>query len=160
MTGRVGIGYDAHRFQAGRPLVLGGVPFPGEVGLVGHSDADVVLHALTDALLGAAGLGDIGAHFPPADPANSGRSSIEFVRETCVLLARASYAPRNVDITIIAEKPRLAPHTGEMRERIAAALGVTLDAVSVKASTNDRMGSIGAGEGIAAIAVALLEPGD
>src|SRR3990170_228630 len=137
---RIGIGYDIHRFQEGRPLVLGGVTLPGETGLGGHSDADVLLHAVIDALLGAAGLGDIGQRYPPDDPAYE----------------EAGYRPQNVDATLIAERPKLAPHLPRMRQAISEALGLDAARVNVKATTNEGIGAIGRGEGIAAIAVALL----
>ena len=153
---RVGIGYDIHRFEAGRPLVLGGVEFPGEAGLAGHSDADVLLHAVIDALLGAAGLGDIGQHFPPDDPAYAGASSLDLLSRTRELVHSAGFRVESLDATVIAEKPRLAPHAGTMRERIAGALDIATTRVNVKATTNEGLGAIGRGEGIAAMAVALL----
>lgn len=153
---RIGIGYDIHRFGSGRTLVLGGVVLPGETGLAGHSDADVVLHALIDALLGAAALGDIGTHFP-ADAAEwKDADSSLLLEKTLVLVRDSSYAVENVDITVIAEKPRLAPHVAAMRARIAELMGVSEAAVSVKATTNEGVGEIGRGEAIAAVSVALL----
>ncbi len=153
---RIGIGYDIHRFGPGRTLVLGGVVLPGEAGLAGHSDADVVLHALIDALLGAAALGDIGTHFP-ADAAEwkDAESSL-LLEKTLVLVRDSAYAVENVDITVIAEKPRLAPHVAALRARIAELMGVSEAAVSVKATTNEGVGEIGHGEAIAAVSVALL----
>ena len=155
---RVGIGYDVHRLVAGRRLVLGGVDFESEVGLEGHSDADVALHALCDALLGAAALGDIGQHFPPSDQRWRGADSLDLLRRVVALLAARGYAAANVDLTIVAERPRLGPRVAEMRQRIAGALGVGVEAVSVKATTNEGIGFVGRGEGIAAIATAIIEP--
>jgi len=153
---RIGIGYDIHRLDPGRTLVLGGVVLPGETGLAGHSDADVVLHALIDALLGAAALGDIGTHFP-ADAAEwKDADSSLLLEKTLVLVRDSSYAVENIDITVIAEKPRLAPHVAAMRARMAELMGVSEAAVSVKATTNEGVGEIGGGEAIAAVSVALL----
>jgi 2-C-methyl-D-erythritol 2,4-cyclodiphosphate synthase len=154
---RVGIGYDVHPFAEGRPLVLGGVPIGGEDGLSGHSDADALLHAIIDALLGAAGLGDIGQHFPSEDPAYAGADSKELLRQVAGLLKGAGYQVENVDATIIAERPRLGGHLGRIRQAIAAVLGVEEARVSVKATTHEGLGAIGRGEGIAAMAVALLK---
>jgi 2-C-methyl-D-erythritol 2,4-cyclodiphosphate synthase len=154
---RVGIGYDIHRFGEGRRLVLGGVEFPGEAGLAGHSDADVLVHAVIDALLGAAGLGDIGTHFPADDPAYAGADSLDLLRDTARLLADAGLGIESVDSTVIAERPRLAGKTAEMRELMASALGIEPDRVNVKGTTNEGLGAIGRGEGIAAMAVALLQ---
>ncbi len=153
---RIGIGYDIHRFGPGRSLVLGGVALPGEKGLAGHSDADVVLHAVIDALLGASALGDIGTHFPADDPEWKDADSADLLAKTLALLRDAGYAVENVDVTIIAERPRLAPHISAMRKRMAELAGVSETAVSVKAKTNDGVGDIGRGEAIAAVAVALL----
>jgi 2-C-methyl-D-erythritol 2,4-cyclodiphosphate synthase/2-C-methyl-D-erythritol 4-phosphate cytidylyltransferase len=155
---RVGIGYDAHRFAAGRRLVLGGVEIAHDRGLDGHSDADVLLHAIADAILGAASLGDIGQLFPPSDERFRDADSQLLLREVVDLAREAGWAPGNVDATVLAEAPRVAPQVPLMRERIAACLGLTLDAVSVKATTNEGMGSIGRGEGIAALATATLVP--
>jgi 2-C-methyl-D-erythritol 2,4-cyclodiphosphate synthase len=155
---RVGVGYDVHRLVAGRRLVLGGVPIESEVGLDGHSDADVALHALMDALLGAAALGDIGQHFPPGEERWRGADSLELLRRVVVLLAERGYRAHNADLTIVAERPRVGPHAPLMRARIAAALGLTSDDVSVKATTNERIGFVGRGEGIAALAVATIAP--
>ncbi|HEY8448827.1 MAG TPA: 2-C-methyl-D-erythritol 2,4-cyclodiphosphate synthase [Thermomicrobiales bacterium] len=154
---RVGIGYDVHRFAEGRRLVLGGVEIPHDRGLAGHSDADVLLHAIADAILGAAALGDIGTHFPPSDPAFRDADSRELLARACSLVAGSGYRVVNVDATVIAEEPRIGPHAGTMREAIANALGIAAGAVSVKATTNERLGFIGRGEGIAALAVALIE---
>jgi len=153
---RIGIGYDSHRFAPGRRLVLGGVELPGEEGLAGHSDADAVAHALTDAVLGAAGLGDIGTHFPPGDPRWKDADSIQLLRAAVGLLAGENYQVVNADVTVVCERPRLAEHIGAMRERLAAAIGIAPTHVSVKAKTNEGMGWIGRGEGMAAIAVALV----
>lgn len=153
---RVGCGYDSHRLVTGRPLVLGGVDIPFERGLDGWSDADVLTHAVIDALCGAAGLGDIGTLFPPGDPRYQGISSLQLL-ETVVGMARErSISVVNVDVTVVAEEPRLAPYAGEMRRRLAVILRVSDDCVSVKAKTNEHMGFVGRGEGIAAIAVAAV----
>jgi 2-C-methyl-D-erythritol 2,4-cyclodiphosphate synthase len=154
---RVGIGYDVHPFAKGRPLVLGGVPIADEDGLSGYSDADTVLHAIIDALLGAAGLGDIGQHFPSQDPAYAGADSKDLLRHVVGLLKGAGYQVENVDATVIAERPRLQGYLSRMRQTIAAVLGVEDARVSVKATTHEGLGAIGRGEGIAAMAVALLK---
>ncbi len=153
---RVGAGYDIHRFGARRPLVLGGVHVPCDSGLIGHSDADVVLHAVIDALLGAAGLGDIGTHFPPDDPRYKDADSGALLRQVVAGLRRAACEPVNVDITVIAERPRIAPHAEAMRRVIAGALGVTPEQVSVKAKSNEGLDAVGRGEAVAAWAVALV----
>jgi 2-C-methyl-D-erythritol 2,4-cyclodiphosphate synthase len=153
---RIGIGYDIHRFQEGRPLVLGGVTLPGETGLGGHSDADVVLHAVIDALLGAAGLGDIGQRYPPDDPAYADADSRRLLAEVRAVVEEAGYRPQSADATVIAERPKLGPHLPRMRHVIGEALGLDPARVNVKATTNEGIGAIGRGEGIAAIAVALL----
>lgn len=157
MSMRVGLGYDVHRRAPDRPLVLGGVRFESEWGLDGHSDADVLLHAIGDALLGAAGLGDLGEHFPPDDERWRGASSLELLRHIAALLAEAGARIENVDAMLVAEAPKLAPHRAAMVANIAAALGVEHARVSVKATTNERLGSVGRGEGLAALAVALIE---
>jgi 2-C-methyl-D-erythritol 4-phosphate cytidylyltransferase/2-C-methyl-D-erythritol 2,4-cyclodiphosphate synthase len=157
-TVRTGIGYDAHRFASGRRLILGGVEIAHDRGLDGHSDADVLLHAIADAILGAAALGDIGQHFPPSDVRFRDADSQLLLRETVRLAREAGWAPQNVDATVLAEAPRVAPHVSLMRKRIAACLGLAQDAISVKATTNEGMGSIGRGEGIAALATATLVP--
>jgi 2-C-methyl-D-erythritol 2,4-cyclodiphosphate synthase len=154
---RVGIGYDIHRFEDGRPLILGGVEFLGETGLAGHSDADALLHAIIDAMLGAAGLGDIGQHFPTDDPQWSDTSSLVLLARALAFVREAGFALENVDATVIAEEPRLSPQSPAMRERIAHALGVEVGRVNVKATTNEGLGDIGRGEGIAAMAVVLLK---
>ncbi|MCI0855507.1 MAG: 2-C-methyl-D-erythritol 2,4-cyclodiphosphate synthase [Chloroflexi bacterium] len=154
---RVGIGYDVHPFAADRPLVLGGVTVPHTSGLQGHSDGDVLTHALIDALLGAAALGDIGTHFPSEDEQWRGASSVNLLAKTRVILAEAGFGVANVDATIVAQAPKLAPHTQAMRELLAQALAVDPSTVSVKATTTDRLGAIGRDEGIAAVAVALID---
>ncbi|HEX6809824.1 MAG TPA: 2-C-methyl-D-erythritol 2,4-cyclodiphosphate synthase [Gemmatimonadaceae bacterium] len=157
MATRCGIGYDSHRLVPGGPLVLGGVRIPLGVSLSGHSDGDAVAHAITDAVLGAAGAGDIGEMFPDSDPANRNRDSIEMLRLAVTRAAMHGWRPAHVDVTVIAEQPRLAPHRAAMRSALAAALGVEPGAVSVKGKTNEGMGWVGRGEGIACIAVATLE---
>lgn len=154
---RTGIGYDVHRFLAGRPLILGGVELPHDLGLDGHSDADVLLHAVADALLGAAALGDIGQHFPPSDPAFRDADSLKLLSAVAAIVRDAGFAPVNIDATIIAEAPKIAPHSLAMRLHIASAVGLDLDGVSVKATTNELMGFVGRGEGIAALAIATIE---
>lgn len=154
---RIGIGYDAHRLTAGRKLILGGVDIPYELGLLGHSDADVLCHAIADALLGAAGLGDIGQHFPDSDPALAGVSSLLLLGRVRRLLEEQNWRIVNIDSVIIAEQPKLAPYMDEMRARIAAALGLTVAAVSVKATTTEGMGFCGESRGMAAQSVALIE---
>jgi len=157
---RAGIGYDSHRFAQGRPLILGGVDIPFGQGLAGHSDADAVAHAVTDALLGAAGLGDIGTHFPPEDERYRDADSIQLLAAAARLIEQRNYQVVNVDVTVVCETPRIGPHVPAMRERLAQALDVSPDAVSVKGKTNERMGWIGRGEGIAAMAVALIDTVD
>src|SRR2546422_10426995 len=157
---RVGIGYDSHAFKAGakgRKLILGGVEIPHDKVLAGHSDADVVAHALTDALLGAAGLGDIGRLFPSDDPRFKDADSIQLLNQALLQVVEAGFAFAYADVTVIAEAPRLAPHLERMSERLAEALLSAPSHVSVKAKTNDRMGWIGEGQGVAAMAVATLE---
>ena len=156
MIVRVGQGYDLHRLAGGRKLVLGGVLIAGPDGLVGHSDADVVLHAVIDALLGAAGLGDIGEQFPDSDPAYAGADSGELLARVLDKVKAAGYAVVNVDTTIVAERPRLSEYKEAMRRRLAGLLGVTEQAVSIKAKTNEGLGEIGAGKAIACYAVASL----
>jgi 2-C-methyl-D-erythritol 2,4-cyclodiphosphate synthase len=153
---RVGTGYDIHRYGADRPLVLGGVRFAGEPGLAGHSDADPVLHALIDAVLGAAALGDIGTHFPPGDPRFRDADSAALLRRATDLARRAGYVVVNVDVTVIAERPRIGPRAEEMRRAIAAALGIDAGRVSVKGKSNEQLDAVGRGEAVAAWAVALL----
>jgi 2-C-methyl-D-erythritol 2,4-cyclodiphosphate synthase len=154
---RAGIGYDIHRLAAGRRLVLGGVAIEHPKGCIGHSDGDVLLHALMDALLGAANLGDIGRHFPSDDPAYAGARSTELARKVGGLVRERGLSISSLDATVIAQEPRLAPHVQAMREAIARALDVDVDRVSVKATTNDGLGLVGAGEAIAALAIAQLE---
>lgn len=156
MTPRIGYGYDVHRLTEGRPLVLGGVTIPWEKGLLGHSDADVMLHALMDALLGAAALGDIGHFFPDSDQRYRGIDSRKLLRQVAVLLEQAGYAVGNVDLTLVAQRPKIAPYIDDMRTNIAADLGVSITRVSVKATTEEGLGFTGTGEGMAAHAVALL----
>lgn len=157
---RCGIGYDIHRFEEGRRLVLGGVEFPGEKGLAGYSDADVVLHAVMDALLGGAGLGDIGRHFPAGEPQWEGADSRALLARTCEMVREAGFAPVNVDVTVIAERPRLAERLEEMRDRIAGVIGIDRLRVNVKAKTNEGLGETGRGEAVAALAVASLYDGN
>lgn len=154
---RIGHGYDVHRLEIGRKLILGGVEIPYDMGLLGHSDADVLLHAISDALLGAAALGDIGKHFPPSDAKYKNIDSRILLREVAKLLREKGFGILNIDSTILAEKPKMAPHILTMRENIAADLGIPLNAVSVKATTEERLGFTGKGEGIAAHAVCLIE---
>lgn len=154
---RIGHGYDVHRLVEDRKLILGGVEIPYEKGLLGHSDADVLLHAVMDAVLGAAALGDIGRHFPDTDPAYRGADSLALTRAVAALIHEHGYTVGNIDATILCQKPKLAPYIEEMRRNIAAAFGVAADAVSVKATTEEHLGFTGEGLGIAAHAVALLE---
>ena len=156
MTVRTGLGVDTHRFAEGRRLVLGGVEIPHDRGLAGHSDADVVTHAVIDALLGAAGLGDIGEHFPDTDERHRDADSRSLLRQVVELLASRGLSAVNVDATVILESPRLAPHRDRMREALAAALGIEAARVSIKATTAEGMGFIGRGEGAAALAVASV----
>ncbi|HTJ21591.1 MAG TPA: 2-C-methyl-D-erythritol 2,4-cyclodiphosphate synthase [Gemmatimonadaceae bacterium] len=153
---RVGIGYDSHRFAPPGPLVLGGVLIPGDVHLEGHSDGDAVAHAITDAVLGAAGLGDIGEMFSDSDPANRGRDSIDMLRNAVTRLEQAGFRVQNVDVVVVAEQPRIGPHGERMRDRLSEALRLAPACVSVKGKTNEGMGWIGRGEGIACIAVATI----
>ena len=154
---RIGHGYDVHRQVPGRELILGGVRIEHSLGLLGHSDADVLLHAVADALLGAAALGDIGKHFPDTDPAYEGADSRVLLRAVADLIREAGYRVGNVDATVLAQRPKLAPHIGKMRENIAQDLGVDVGRISVKATTEERLGFTGREEGIAAHAVCLLE---
>ncbi|MGE5090827.1 MAG: 2-C-methyl-D-erythritol 2,4-cyclodiphosphate synthase [Bacillota bacterium] len=154
---RIGIGYDSHRFATGRPLILGGQRIPHAVGLDGHSDADAVAHAVTDAILGAAAAGDIGALFPDTDPRWKNADSMELLRQARAVVEGRGYRVSQADITVITEAPKLAPHVPAMTEALAAALGVARGDVGVKAKTNEGMGFIGRGEGLAVIAVATLE---
>lgn len=154
---RIGHGYDVHRLVRGRDLIIGGVKIDYEFGLLGHSDADVLTHAIMDALLGAAALGDIGKHFPDSDPAYAGADSLALAKNVSALLRSNGYRIINVDSTVLAQRPKLAPFIPIMRERLAAALGVSIDDVSVKATTEEGLGFTGSGEGIAAHAVCLIE---
>ncbi len=154
---RIGTGYDIHRFAVGRRLVLGGVELPWDMGLAGHSDADVVTHALMDALLGAAALGDLGAHFPDTDARYHDASSLILLEAVRKLLGERGFRVANVDVTVLAQVPRLQPYVERMRDALAKAMALPIDRVSVKATTTDRLGPIGQGVAIAAQAVALLE---
>ena len=154
---RIGHGYDVHRLVEGRKLILGGVEIPYEKGLLGHSDADVLLHALMDALLGAAALGDIGLHFPDSDPAYAGADSLQLLRHVAALLAQRGYRVVNLDCTVLAQRPKLRPYIPAMVGNIAGALSLPEDCVSVKATTEEGLGFTGEGLGIAAHAVALIE---
>ncbi|MFN2635870.1 MAG: 2-C-methyl-D-erythritol 2,4-cyclodiphosphate synthase [Gemmatimonadaceae bacterium] len=154
---RVGVGYDSHRFVSGRPLILGGILIPSDVGLLGHSDADAVCHALTDAILGAAALGDIGEMFPDSDPANKGRDSIGMLELAVKKVAASGYEVGQVDVSVIAESPRLSPYREKIRTRVASALGIESAQVSVKGKSNEGMGWVGRNEGLACIAVATLK---
>lgn len=156
MTMRIGHGYDVHRLVEGRKLILGGVEVPHTLGLLGHSDADVLTHAVMDALLGAAALGDIGRHFPDTDPAYAGADSLKLLDHVVKLLEEKGYQVGNVDATILAQKPKLAPYIEKMRDNLAARMKVEPDQVNVKATTEEKLGFTGAEEGIAAHAVALL----
>lgn len=154
---RIGHGYDVHRLVVGRKLILGGVEIPHETGLLGHSDADVLLHAVMDAMLGALALGDIGKHFPDTDPAYSGADSLALLRHVNALIRQAGYQIGNLDATILAQAPKLAPYIDRMRAQIAAACGVSLQQISVKATTEEKLGFTGEKLGIAAHCVVLLE---
>ena len=154
---RVGIGYDVHQLKAGRPLILGGVVIEHDTGLDGHSDADVLMHAICDAVLGAIGEGDIGSFFPPSDPQWKNAPSSMFLEEAARQIAKRNGQLINVDAMLIAEAPKITPHIPAMKENIAAALGIAADAVGIKATTNETMGFVGRGEGMAAHAVASVE---
>ena len=156
---RTGLGIDTHAFAPDRPLILGGVDIPHEDGLAGHSDADVLTHAVIDALLGAAALGDIGQHFPDTDPRFAGADSLELLRTVVVYLGERGWAIGNVDATVVLERPKLAPFRAAIRASLAGALGLAEDAVNVKATTGEGMGFVGRGEGAAAMAVATLDRG-
>jgi 2-C-methyl-D-erythritol 2,4-cyclodiphosphate synthase len=157
MNFRVGQGYDVHRLVAGRRLILGGVEIPHETGLLGHSDADALLHAITDALLGAVALGDIGRHFPDSDPRYRGADSRVLLRAAVALLAGKGWRPVNVDATIIAQQPKLAPHAAAMAANVAVDLGISPDSVNIKGKTNEKLGYLGRQEAIEAQAVVLVE---
>ena len=154
---RVGMGYDVHKLVEGRDLIMGGVKIPYEKGLLGHSDADVLLHAISDALLGAAALGDIGKHFPDTDPKYKGADSLKLLEHVGKLLEEHLYVIENIDATIIAQRPKMAPHIPTMRENIARVLGLEVDQVNVKATTEEGLGFTGAGEGISSQAICLIE---
>ncbi len=154
---RTGIGYDVHRLVAGRKLVLGGTDIPHEKGLLGHSDADVLVHAVCDALLGAAGLGDIGLHFPDTDPKYKGISSLTLLAETNVMVRKKGYSIRNIDTIIFAEAPKIGLYRKSMQENLAAAVNIDRDCVNIKATTTEGLGTIGQGEGIGAMCVVLIE---
>ena len=154
---RVGMGYDVHQLIEGRPLILGGVEIPYEKGLLGHSDADVLLHAIMDAMLGAAALGDIGRHFPDSDPAYKGADSMKLLAACREKIAEKGYVVHNLDALICAQAPKMAPHIETMRANIAAALEITVDAVNVKATTTEHLGFVGEKKGVSAYAVCLLE---
>ena len=154
---RIGTGYDVHRLQEDRALILGGVDIPYEKGLLGHSDADVLLHAIMDALLGAAALGDIGRHFPDHDPAYEGISSLKLLEQVGHFLDEDNFVIENIDATIIAQRPKMAPHIEKMRERIADILGIDISRINVKATTEEGLGFTGEGLGISCQAIALLE---
>lgn len=155
---RAGIGYDVHRFAEGRPMILGGIEIPFDKGLDGHSDADVLLHAIADAMLGAAALGDIGVHFPPTDDKWKDLDSIEIVKHSVALLAENGWDVVNIDASVIAEAPKVNPHVPAMKQRIHEVSGLPLDCISIKATTNERMGFVGREEGIAALATAMIAP--
>lgn len=154
---RVGMGYDVHKLTEGRDLILGGVPIPYEKGLLGHSDADVLIHAVMDALLGAAALGDIGKHFPDTDPKYKGISSMLLLEETARLLKEQGYVIGNIDATIIAQRPKMAPHIPQMRENLAKCLGISQAQVNIKATTEEGLGFTGNGQGISSQAICLIE---
>ena len=154
---RIGMGYDVHKLVENRDLILGGVKIPYEKGLLGHSDADVLLHAIMDALLGAAALGDIGKHFPDTDPAYKGASSMELLKQVGALLEQKLYVIGNIDATIIAQRPKMAPHIEKMRENVAEALGIEKDQINIKATTEEGLGFTGSGEGISSQAIAALD---
>ncbi len=157
---KVGIGFDAHRFEQGRPLVLGGVTIPYKSGLAGYSDADVLLHAISDAILGALALGDIGKYFPPSNPEYKDMSSLLILKKSVMLAVGKGYAVNNVDSVVIAEEPMIAPYADEMRRKIAEVVGAPVESVSVKGTTTEGMGFAGRREGIAAQAVVTLSPGN
>ena len=154
---RVGLGYDVHKLVEGRDLIIGGVLIPYEKGLLGHSDADVLLHAISDALLGAAALGDIGKHFPDTDPKYKGADSLKLLEHVGKLLEENLYIIENIDATIIAQRPKMAPHIPQMRENIAKVLGLEVDQVNVKATTEEGLGFTGSGEGISSQAICAIE---
>ena len=154
---RIGHGYDVHRFEKGRKCIIGGVDIPCELGLLGHSDADVLIHAVADALLGAAALGDIGKHFPDTSPEFEGADSLVLLRNTVELIGKKGYIVSNIDSTVIAQMPKLAPYIDDMRKNISAVCGIEKDRVSVKATTEEKLGFTGAKQGISAHAVCIIE---
>lgn len=154
---RIGFGYDVHKLVSGRKLILGGVFIPSELGLLGHSDADVLTHSVMDALLGAAALGDIGKHFPDTDPAYSGANSMLLLKKVCLLLADNGFSVNNIDVTIAAQAPKLAPYIDDMRKNLASVLETELAAISVKATTTERLGFEGRGEGISSYCVCTIK---
>ncbi len=154
---KIGYGFDAHRFSEGRKLIIGGAEIPYELGLKGHSDADVLSHAVCDALLGALGEGDIGTHFPDSDPKYSGMSSLAFLKKTVSILNQNGFEIENIDTVIICEKPKIAPHIENIKNNLSSVLGIPFESLGVKATTTDQMGFTGTGEGIAAHAVALIK---
>lgn len=154
---RVGLGYDVHKLVEGRDLILGGVQIPYEKGLLGHSDADVLVHAIMDALLGAAALGDLGKHFPDTDPQYKGISSIALLEHVGHLLEESDYVIENIDATIIAQRPKMAPHIAAMRENVAEALGISVEQINIKATTEEGLGFTGTGEGISSQAICALK---
>jgi 2-C-methyl-D-erythritol 2,4-cyclodiphosphate synthase len=154
---RIGHGFDVHRFQRGRKLVLGGVEIPHALGLTGHSDADVLLHALINALLGAMGKGDIGTHFPDSDPRYENISSEKLLKQVLQMMRRGNFRVVNGDMTVVAQKPRLAPYAKKIRRRVAGLLKISVERINLKATTTERLGSIGEGRGMAATAIVLLE---
>ncbi|MBF0610627.1 MAG: 2-C-methyl-D-erythritol 2,4-cyclodiphosphate synthase [Magnetococcales bacterium] len=156
MNFRIGQGFDTHQWVAQRPLILGGITIPHTLGLLGHSDADVLVHAIMDALLGAAGMGDIGLHFPDRDPTFKGADSCQLLSHVVTLLANTGWKIVNVDATVICERPRLAPHVPAMREKLAPLLGITRQEINIKATTTEQLGFTGRNEGAAAMAIALL----
>lgn len=153
---RIGMGYDVHKLVEGRDLIMGGVKIPHTLGLLGHSDADVLLHAIMDAVLGAAGLGDIGKHFPDTDPAYKGISSIKLMEHVAALIAEKGYVVENIDATIIAQKPKMRPHISQMEENIAKAMNISVDQINVKATTEEGLGFTGTEQGISSQAICLL----
>ncbi len=154
---RIGFGYDVHRFAEGRKLILGGVEIPHDKGLLGHSDADALLHSITDALLGALALGDIGRHFPDTDPLNKNKASKVFLKYAYDLVVEKGFSLSNIDATIVTEKPKLLPYIESIRKNIAGILGVETEKISVKATTSERMGFVGSGEGLKVYSVVLIE---
>ena len=155
---RIGTGYDSHRFDAGRPLILGGIQIPAHPGLAGHSDGDAIAHAIIDAVLGAAALGNVGSHFPPNEEEWKGADSMQLLTQAIDILSNSGYVVGNIDVTVICESPRIAPHADAMVESISRATSISMDRVSIKGKSNEGMGWIGSGEGLAVQAVAMIEP--